>query len=38
MNVLVVTFDSNLTWSDQVSDAIKKTNKALSALILIKVI
>ena len=36
MNVLGVTFDSKLNWSDQVSDTIKKSNKSLCALRLIK--
>ena len=36
MNVLGVVFDSKLTWSNQVSNAITKANKSLCALRLLK--
>ena len=36
MNVLGVTFDSKLNWCEQVSNSIKKSNKALYALRMIK--
>ena len=36
MNILGVIFDTKLTWSDQVASTIKKSNKALCALRLIK--
>ena len=36
MNVLGVTFDTKLNWTEQVGNAIKKSNKALCALRIIK--
>jgi hypothetical protein len=36
MNVLGITFDCKLNWSDHVSNAIKKSNKSLCALRMIK--
>jgi hypothetical protein len=36
MNVLGVSFDSNMQWSNQVSNTIKKANSALHAISLIK--
>jgi hypothetical protein len=36
MNVLGIQFDSRLKWSNQVSNAIRKSNKALNAIKIIR--